>query len=82
MFSYSVVLLLMDLVIGPGLGVGVIYLCMCYDGYTWSPVKHADSLYTFAFGLFAHFEIAFQDSISVVILIQIFQRPICYDQWA
>lgn len=64
MFSYSVVLLLMDLVIGlelgPDLGVVVIDGCMCYDGYTWSPVKHADSLYTFAFGLFAHFEIAFQ----------------------
>jgi hypothetical protein len=47
--------LLMDLSIGlelgPDLGIGVIDGCMCYDGYTWSPVKHADSLYTFAFGL-------------------------------
>jgi hypothetical protein len=56
--------LLMDLSVGlelgTGLGIGVIDGCMCYDGYTWSPVKCADSLYAFAFGLFARFEIAFQ----------------------
>ena len=64
MFSYSAVLLLINLVIGlelgPGLGIGVIDGCMCYDGYTWSPVQYADSLYTFARGLFAHVEIAVQ----------------------
>ena len=52
MLSFSAILLLMDLVIGLelglGLGIGVLDGCMCYDGYTWSPVQWADSLYTFA----------------------------------